>query len=92
MTATPSAMGKVTIALTAVSTVVLLITFGKGMSILHGGDVGSHLSWAMAALLSALTANLVAMIHAAQSDRIIRQLRALLAVQAEEHAAREARA
>jgi len=85
-------MGKVTIALTAVSTIVLLITFGKGMSILHGGDVGSHLSWAMATLLSALTANFVAMIHAAQSDRIIRQLRALLAVQAEEHAAREARA
>jgi hypothetical protein len=32
----------------------------------------------MAALLSALTANFVAMVHAAQSDRIIRQLRAAL--------------
>ena len=71
-------MGKVTIALTAVSTVVLLITFGKGMGILHGGDVASHLYWAMAALLTALSANFVAMVHAAQSDRIIRQLRALL--------------
>jgi hypothetical protein len=71
-------MAKVTIALTAFSTVVLLITFGKGMSILHGGDVASHLSWSMAALLSALAANFVAMVHAAQSDRIIRQLRALL--------------
>jgi len=80
-------MGKVTIALTAASTVVLLVTFGKGMSILHGGDVGSHLYWAMAALLSALAANLVAMVHAAQSDRIIRQLRALLAMRAGEHAA-----
>ena len=58
---------------------MLLVTFGKGMSILHGGDVGSHLYWSMAALLSALTANFVAMVHAAQSDRIIRQLRALLA-------------
>ena len=71
-------MGKVTIALTAISTVVLLITFGKGMSILHGGDVSSHLYWSMAALLSALAANFVAMVHAAQSDRIIRQLRNLL--------------
>jgi hypothetical protein len=74
-------MGKVTIALIALSTVVLLITFGKGMSILHGGDVGSHLYWSMAALLTALTANFFAMMHAAQSDRIIRQLRALLAAQ-----------
>lgn len=72
-------MGKVTIALTAISTVVLLVAFGKGMSILHGGDVGSHLSWAMAALVAALAANFVAMVHAAQSDRIIRELRALLA-------------
>ena len=76
-------MGKVTIVLTAISTIVLLITFGKGMSILHGGDVGSHLYWSMAALLSALTANFVAMVHAAQSDRIIRQLRTLLAAQGE---------
>jgi hypothetical protein len=79
-------MGKVTIALTAISTVVILITFGKGMSILHGGDVASHLSWAMAALLTALAANFVAMVHAAQSDRIIRELRALLAAR---HAADE---
>ncbi len=80
-------MGKVTIALTALSTVVLLITFGKGMSILHGGDVGSHLYWSMAALLSALTANFVAMVHAAQSYRIIRQLRAALPAEAGEQRA-----
>jgi hypothetical protein len=82
-------MGKVTIALTAISTVVLLVTFGKGMSILHGGDVASHLYWSMAALLSALTANFVAMVHAAQSDRLIRRLRAVLEQsRPEEHAAR----
>jgi hypothetical protein len=75
-------MSKVTISLIAFSTVVLLITFGKGMSILHGGDVASHMYWSMAALLSALTANLVAMVHAAQSDRIIRQLRAVVAAHA----------
>jgi len=75
-------MGKVTIALTALSTVVLLITFGKGMSILHGGDVAAHLYWSMGTLLTALTANFVAMVHAAQSDRIIRQLRTLAAAQA----------
>jgi hypothetical protein len=71
-------MGKVTITLTTVSTVVLLITFGKGMSILRGGDVGSHLYWSMATLLSVLAANFVAIVHAAQSDRIIRELRRAL--------------
>jgi hypothetical protein len=68
-------MGKVTITLTMVSTVVLLITFGKGMGILRGGDVASHLYWAMATLISVLAANFVAIVHAAQSDRIIRELR-----------------
>ena len=71
-------MGRVTIALTAVSTGMLLVTFGKGMSILRGGDVGSHLYWAMATLLAVLAANLIAMVHAAQSDRIIRELRSAL--------------
>ncbi len=68
-------MGKVTITFTAISTVVLLVAFGKGMGVLHGGDVGGHLRWAMAALLTALAANLLSMVHAAQSDRIIRDLR-----------------
>ena len=77
-------MGRVTIALTVLSTVVMLISFGKGMGILRGGDVASHLYWSMAALLSVLAANFVAMVHAAQSDRIIRQLRALLPEQAED--------
>jgi hypothetical protein len=76
-------MGKVTIAFTALSTVVLLVTFGKGMSILHGGDVASHLYWSMAALCTALAANFIAMVHAAQSDRIIRRLRTLLATHGE---------
>ena len=71
-------MGKVTIALTLMSTVVLLITFGKGMSILHGGDVASHLYWSMGTLITALVANFMAMVHAAQSDRLIRRLRASL--------------
>jgi hypothetical protein len=71
-------MGRVTIALMAVSTVVVLITFGKGMSILRGGDVASHLYWSMGALISVLVANFVAMVHAAQSDRIIRHLRLLI--------------
>ena len=74
-------MGKVTIAFTGLSTIVVLITFGKGMGILHGGDVASHLYWAMATLLTVLAANFVAMVHAAQSDRIIRRLRTLLAAQ-----------
>jgi hypothetical protein len=71
-------MGKVTSCCLLLSTVVLLVTFGKGMGVLHGGDVGAHLSWALAALVSVLGANVFAMFHAAQSDRIIRALRAEL--------------
>jgi len=71
-------MGKVTIVCTAISTVAVLIAFGKGMSVLQGGDIGSHLTWAMVALVSVLGANVMAMFHAAQSDRIIRELRAHL--------------
>jgi hypothetical protein len=71
-------MGKVTIACMLVSTVVLLVTFGKGMAVLHGGEIGSHLTWAMVTLVTVLGANMLAMFHAAQSDRIIRALRAEL--------------
>jgi hypothetical protein len=68
-------MGKVTILALSASTVVLLATFGQGMGVLRGGDVATHLSWAMATLVTVLSANLIAIIHAAQSDRIIRSLR-----------------
>ena len=49
------------------------------MGVLHGSDVGAHLTWALATLVSVLGANVFAMFHAAQSDRIIRALRAELA-------------
>ena len=70
-------MGKVTIVLLLGSTALLLVAFTKGLSLLHGSnDVMSHLYWAMAALMGALGANFFAIFHAAQSDRIIRELRA----------------
>lgn len=68
-------MGKVSIACLVISTVVVLVTFGQGIGLLRGGDVASHLHWAMATLLCVLAANMVAIIHAAQSDRLIRALR-----------------
>ena len=71
-------MGKVTSFCLLLSTVVLLVTFGKGMGVLHGGDVAAHLTWALATLVTVLGANVFAMFHAAQSDRIIRALRAEL--------------
>ena len=72
-------MGKVTIALLMASSAVLLVAFTQGINLLHGGhDVLSHLYWAVAALFGALAANFFAMFHAAQSDRIIRDLRAAL--------------
>ena len=70
-------MGKVTIVLLLLSTGLLLVAFTKGLNILHGSqDIMSHLYWALAALLGVLGANFFAMFHAAQSDRIIRELRA----------------
>jgi hypothetical protein len=73
-------MGKVTIVWLLVSTGLLLAAFTKGLNLLQGGnDVMAHLYWAMAALFGVLGANFFAMFHAAQSDRIIRELRAALA-------------
>jgi flagellar motor component MotA len=71
-------MGKVTIFGLLVATVMLFVTFGKGLGVMRGGDVGAHLSWALATLVTVLGANLFAMFHAAQSDRLIRALRAKL--------------
>jgi hypothetical protein len=68
-------MGKVTIACLAISTVTLLVTFGQGVGLLRGGSVASHLTWALATLVIVLAANVLAMVHAAQSDRVIRALR-----------------
>ncbi len=68
-------MGRITILCVLVSTVIVLVTFTRGIEVLHGGDVASHLSWAVAALVSVLGANFIAIVHAAQSDRIIRTLR-----------------
>ena len=72
-------MGKVTILLLLSSTALLLVAFTKGLNILHGStDVMGHLTWALAALVAVLGANFFAIFHAAQSDRIIRELRAAL--------------
>jgi hypothetical protein len=76
-------MGKVTIVSMVISTGIVLITFGKGMGLLHGGDVGSHLQWALIAVIVVLVANCFAMVHAAQSDRIIRELRRYIAAKVE---------
>jgi hypothetical protein len=73
-------MGKVTIASLLGSTLLLLVAFSKGIALVRGGhDVMSHLSWALAALIGALGANFFAIFHAAQSDRLIRELREQLA-------------
>jgi hypothetical protein len=72
-------MAKVTIVCLLASSVILLVTFGKGIAALQGGSVSAHMSWAMATLVSVLAANFIAMIHAAHSARIIRDLRARIA-------------
>lgn len=72
-------MGKITILLLAISTVVLLVTVGQGISVLRGGAVEHHLYWGMATLFVVLGANVFAIFHAAQSDRLIRELRRYIA-------------
>ena len=72
-------MGKVTIGARLVSTIVLLVTFWKGMLVLRGGaDIFSHLEWSIATLVLVLSANVIAMVHAARSDRLIVELRRAL--------------
>jgi hypothetical protein len=73
-------MGRVTIGATVLSTIAFLITFGKGMLVLRGGadNVLSHLQWSVAALVLVLSANVIAIVHAARSDRLIAELRAAL--------------
>ena len=79
-------MGKVTIGATLVSTVVLLITFGKGILVLRGGaDTLSHLQWSVATLVLVFSANVLAMVHAARSDRLIAELRAALDAERSKH-------
>ncbi len=72
-------MGRVTIVGTVLSTICFLVTFGKGMLVLHGGtDTMSHLYWAAATLVFLLSANVIAIVHAARSDRLIAELRSAL--------------
>lgn len=76
-------MGRITIVWLLVSTVVVFVAFLKGAGILRGGDVASHLYWGVAALFTTLGANMFAMFHAAQTDRLIRALRYELEKQAQ---------
>ncbi len=70
-------MGKVSIVLLLASSTLLLVAFTKGVDLLYGShDAQAHMYWAVAALFGSLAANVFAIVHAAQSDRIIRELRA----------------
>jgi hypothetical protein len=72
-------MGRVTIIGTVLSTIGFLVTFGKGMLVLRGGaGILSHLYWAAATLVLVLSANVIAIVHAARSDRLIAELRSAL--------------
>ena len=72
-------MGKVTILLLIASTTLVVVAFTKGIALVQGGhDVMAHLRWALAALIGVLGGNFFAIFHAAQSDRIIGELRAAL--------------
>jgi uncharacterized membrane protein YidH (DUF202 family) len=70
-------MTRVTIALTVAGLVILFIAYGKGVGVIHGGSVVTHMYWATAAILLVALANFIAIAHLARSERMIQQLRAL---------------
>ncbi|HUO05176.1 MAG TPA: hypothetical protein VMU16_08265 [Candidatus Binataceae bacterium] len=70
-------MTRVTIALTIGGLLILFVAYAKGVSVIHGGDVVSHMYWATAALTLVALANFIAVAHLARSERMIRELRAL---------------
>ena len=70
-------MTRVTIALTIGGLLILFVAYAKGVSVIHGGDVVSHMYWATAALFFVALANFIAIAHLARAERMIQELRAL---------------
>ncbi|HVN26952.1 MAG TPA: hypothetical protein VMT64_00620 [Candidatus Binataceae bacterium] len=70
-------MTRVTIALTLIGLAVLFVAYGKGVRVIHGGDVLSHMYWATAALFMVALANFIAIAHLARAEKMIQQLRTL---------------
>jgi hypothetical protein len=70
-------MTRVTILLTLLGLALLFVAYAKGVRVIHGGDVLSHMYWATAALASVALANFIAIAHLSRAERMIQQLRAL---------------
>jgi hypothetical protein len=70
-------MTRVTIALTLAGLAVLFVAYAKGVGVIHGGSVLTHMYWATAAILLVALANFIAIAHLARAERMIQQLRAL---------------
>jgi hypothetical protein len=70
-------MTRVTIALTIAGLAVLFVAYAKGVGVIHGGSVMTHMYWATAAMLLVALANFIAIAHLARAERMIRQLRTL---------------
>ena len=70
-------MTRVTIALTIAGLAVLFVAYGKGVGVIHGGSVVTHMYWATAAILMVALANFIAIAHLARAERMIQRLRTL---------------
>ncbi|HTR60705.1 MAG TPA: hypothetical protein VMH37_03315 [Candidatus Binataceae bacterium] len=70
-------MTRITIALTIAGLAVLFVAYAKGVGVIHGGSVITHMYWATAAMLLVALANFIAIAHLARAERMIRQLRTL---------------
>jgi hypothetical protein len=64
-------MTRVTIALTLAGLIVLFVAYAKGVGVIHGGNVLSHMYWATGALTLVALANFIAVAHLARAERMI---------------------
>ncbi|MGH7948845.1 MAG: hypothetical protein ACREQF_06455 [Candidatus Binataceae bacterium] len=70
-------MTRVTIALMLVALAALAVAYSKGVGVIHGGDVLSHMYWSTGAIFGVLLGDVIAIAHLSRAERMIRQLRAL---------------
>lgn len=70
-------MTRVTIALMLAGLAALAVGYSKGVGIIHGGDVLSHMYWSTGAIFGVLLGDVIAIAHLSRAERMIRELRAL---------------
>jgi hypothetical protein len=70
---------------------LLIIAYVNGIGLVRGnGDVMNHVYWATAAVAAVVFADFIALAHLARSERMVREMRALLEANGIQYRAAEA--